>query len=867
MKHKYPSIWFSLRTCVSAIALALFAVCQAAHVPESVARQAGEQFFAMPSIGREAVDLTLVYSANTGTTEDLVTCFYIFNEASGAFVIVAGDDIVQPVLAYSTERSFEPADLPINVAKWLEGYKTEILIALEYAEQASDETQAAWQSLLSGQGLSTSVSSERSVNPLVQTTWNQSPYYNAQCPGGSVTGCVATAMAQIMKFWNYPATGSGFHQYNHPQYGTLSANFGATSYQWASMPNNVSGPNSSVATLMYHCGVGVDMQYSPQVSGAWVIEDHSPGTQNNAEYALKTYFGYQPSLNGVARANYTQTQWINLLRGELDAGRPILHDGFGDGGGHAFVCDGYDDNNYFHFNWGWAGAYDGYFTVNALNPSGTGTGGGSGGYNSGQEAVIGIQPPSGSTTFDMELYDYVSPTSSTLYYGQAFSVTSNIHNNGTNTFSGDYCAAAFDSDNNFVGYIEILSGYNLLPNNVYTNGLTFSTTGMFSMVPGDYSIGVFYRPTGGNWVAVSDSWPYTNFESVTVINQNGIELNSAMVVSPGGNLVQGGQVSVNLNIVNNSVSTFIGDYGVALYNLDGTWAQDIGTINEGAGLPVGYTYLPPYLTFGPATVTVTPGTYLLAAEHNPNGIGWELTGTGNFTNPITVIVTAPGISPDIYEVNNVVGQAYTLPVNFSGNNASPNSNGSNLHITSDLDHYKVVLPGGFNYSVTARLHDSYNSGNGNTYTADALFSWSSDGTNWSSTFDDVMPGTIPVSGGGTIYFRVAPFFAGEVGTYLLQLNLTRAAVVGIEDVGVLEGIKVFPNPVSEVLSIDMGDEVVQVDRLILMDVQGSVVKDIPQSQLTTGVTTIDVSALAVGCYSLTIHAGGGRSTQRVIIAR
>src|SRR5690606_15418758 len=105
-------------------------------------------------------------------------------------------------------------------------------------------------------------------------------------------------------------------------------------------------PNNAVATLMYHCGVSVDMQYSPEVSGAWVIEAHSPTTDHNSEYAMKNYFGYDPSMQGVFRSNYNESQWINLLKTELDASRPILYAGFGSGGGHAFVCDGYDNNNY-----------------------------------------------------------------------------------------------------------------------------------------------------------------------------------------------------------------------------------------------------------------------------------------------------------------------------------------------------------------------------------------------------------------------------------------------------------------------------------------------------------------------------------------
>ena len=867
MERLYKSMWSFIRTTVLLCVIFVTTALQAAHVPEPIARQVGEHFFAKPSIGRQDAVLSLAYVANGTTNEGAVTCLYVFKEASGGFVMIAGDDVVQPVLAYSTDQSFDGGEIPINVGKWIEGYKTEILAALEAQGTASVDVAAAWQELLTEEEMIGEARSDRAVNPLLQTNWDQSPYYNALCPGNSVTGCVATAMAQIMKFWNYPATGAGFHQYNHPQYGTLSANFGSTTYQWGSMPNAVTSSNTAVATLMYHCGVSVDMQYSPTVSGAWVIQSHSPTTNHNAEYALKTYFGYRPTLSGVSRSNYTQAQWIDLLRAELDASRPVLHDGFGDGGGHAFVCDGYDDNNFFHFNWGWSGSYNGYFTVNALNPTGTGTGGGTGGYNSGQEAVIGIQPPASSTTYNMALYDYVTPSATILGYGQAFNVTTNIVNNGTSTFSGDYCAAAFDNANNFVGYVETLAGYSLLSGNVYTNGLTFTTTGMYSMLPGTYRIGIFYKPTGGNWVQVLNNGSYTNMPQVTVVNYNSIALNSAITTSPSGNLTQGSPVSVNLNIINNGASTFFGDYSVGLYNLDGSWAQTIGTINESAGLPFNYTYLAPYLTFGPVSVTVAPGTYLLAMQHDPNGTGWQLTGTGAFLNPITVNVVAAALSPDIYEANNTPGQSYTLPVNFSGNNASPNTNGSNLHITTDLDHYKVVLPSGYDYSITARLHDSYNSGNGNTYTADGLFSWSTDGSSWSSTFDDVMPGTIPVNNGGTIYFRVAPFFAGEIGTYLLQLDIARTPLVGIDEAIVQSSIRVYPNPASGMVNLDLGGLHARIDRIVLYDAQGKVVKDLPESTWSSGMVVVDVSDLDAGCYLLQTRTDRTTISTQLLIAR
>jgi hypothetical protein len=247
------------------------------------------------------------------------------------------------------------------------------------------------------------------------------------------------------------------------------------------------------------------------------------------------------------------------------------------------------------------------------------------------------------------------------------------------------------------------------------------------MLPGTYYVGIFYRPTGGNWKQVANNGSYSNLVQMKVINPNDIELNSSMVLTPGITLTQGQPASVNLNIVNEGNNTFIGQYLVGLYNLDGSFAQTIGTIDENNGLQKGYTYKSPYLTFSTSSITVNPGTYLLAAQHNPNNSGWQLTGSSNFLNPIRITVIAPSLQPDQYETNNSIGESYNLPITFSGNNAIKNTTGSNCHITSDNDFYKIILPLGFNYKITPRIHDLYNSGNGNTYTLDGLFSYSTDG--------------------------------------------------------------------------------------------------------------------------------------------
>jgi len=178
-----------------------------------------------------------------------------------------------------------------------------------------------------------------------------------------------------MKYWNWPVTGVGSHTY-HPQgYSTQSANFGNTTYHWSDMPNSVGYPNEAVGTLQWHAGIAVNMGYSPSGSGA---------QSSAAANALRQYFRYNTALTLYSKEDYSDSQWEDLLRTELDNVHPLYYDGYGSAGGHAFVCDGYQGTNYFHFNWGWSGAYDGYYYTSNLNP---GTA-----FNWGQNAMFNVQP-------------------------------------------------------------------------------------------------------------------------------------------------------------------------------------------------------------------------------------------------------------------------------------------------------------------------------------------------------------------------------------------------------------------------------------------------------------------------------------------
>ena len=368
----------------------------AKHVDVEVARTVARTFWEQ-NLGKQT---RATFSDVTSQTE--FTKFYIFNTADG-FVIVSADDIAVPILGYSDSGNFDPQNIPINMYEWLQGYEHDISLGISNGVSASTEIATDWRKLSSGQMVSTKRS--RSVNALVQTRWNQSSPYNNLCPYDSdegertVTGCVATAMAQIMKYWNYPTQGNGSQTYTHNKYGELTANFGQTTYDWNNMVNSYSNSatqaqKDAVATLMYHCGVAVTMSYG--VSGTGGSGAVTVGPSNGtAEYALKNFFLYKNTLVGCYRSSYEEDEWKNMLITDLDAGRPVIYTGRGEGGGHCFICDGYNNSNQFHFNWGWGGYCDGFYSINSMEPGTGGIGSGNGSYNESQSAIFGIEPNAG----------------------------------------------------------------------------------------------------------------------------------------------------------------------------------------------------------------------------------------------------------------------------------------------------------------------------------------------------------------------------------------------------------------------------------------------------------------------------------------
>jgi len=859
----------------------------AAPVDSLTARKAAKAFLEQKSTFDTSVGVKLRMSSAVGADRLVLSPqaqaseseFYVFNrdDENGGFVIIAADDCATPVLGYSDCGVFDYDNMPPHVRKWMDGYTRDIRSAKTNKTPADLTVAGKWNSLLNYTGENAafrSSTAETAVAPLVNTRWDQSPYYNQSCPGSgtgsnrAVTGCVATAMAQVMKYWNYPTTGTGFHSYNHTTYGTLTANFGATTYDWANMPQELTSLSSStaknaVATLMYHCGVGVEMDYGTSAEGgsaAYVISSRS-ALVHCAEYALKTYFGYKTSLEGLSKRNFSATDWATKLRNELDAGRPMVYAGFGEGG-HCFVLDGYDNNNQFHFNWGWSGLYDGYFVLTALNPGTGGTGGGAGSYTEDQQAIFGIEPAEtqgggGSTSFDLRLYSALTISDNPVWFIDAFSITANVANSGGQSFSGSLGAAIFSTNGELIDFLEIKNNVSI--SSSAHNSYTFSTSGSTKFVPGKYYASIFYKTSEQDWTIVGNG-SYSNSKEFTVEYEDDIETGSDFTIT-GGKLVRGQTATVNVSIWNSGSTTFYGKYRVSLHLLDGSYAQNIQIKEETDGLPANNYYVNGLNFTG--QITVSPGTYLMVLSYQESGTSsWYYAGSYEHSNPIYVTVEGEETQPDMYESNDTFETAYTLTLNGTGGGVSANVStvGSNFHTGADVDYYKIVLPAGYTNTVTPRMHDSYNSGNGEQYEVDALYAYSLDGgATWSQTIDDVIDAPFEVPNGGAVYFKVTHYMAGQSGTYLLEINVANTQVsIGNIDYG--KELKLYPNPVRDRLFINFTG-VEKLTDVQITDLAGQTVLVASPAQSDS---SIDLSHLQTGIYFINLNIDNQIITKKII---
>lgn len=451
--------------CLLTVASLFTVQASAQKVSLSTAQQVAKNYFFLKNTNVSARSNVNVASMRAEVMDN-DTLLYVFNMNPAGFVVVANEQKTQPILAYGMEATTEGENPAFDA--WLENYKNQVNYIRHHKEvPVSEKNSTEWTTLkadnfsregyqvkaktMNGGGMNTA-----SISPLLTTNWGQgssmSPSYNYYCPTSSgstaITGCVATAMAQVMRYYNHPAYGNGSKSYaeaanydsngnlTQASYGTLSANFGTTNYDWANMPATITSASplaqrQAIGRLMSHAGISVSMDYAPWSSGA-STPDAATSFANNFFY---TNAGF------LNRSSYTTANWKTLLKNALDASKPVLYRGRDnvDNTGHAWVCDGYDASDYFHMNWGWNGGSNGYFSVDDLTP-------GSNYFNDSQGAIINTpRYLTLSATTKSFCYSASSSTFTVSSNATAWTVTDNASwitvspasgaNNGTVTIS------------------------------------------------------------------------------------------------------------------------------------------------------------------------------------------------------------------------------------------------------------------------------------------------------------------------------------------------------------------------------------------------------------------------------------------------
>lgn len=587
-----------------AAAMAAWAVCTASAAPVSPQEAmdiasdllAGELAPTLrPGATAAPSQVKIAYTASDNSTD----CFYVVNYPEG-FVIVSADTRLPEVLGYSAAGQFDPDRISQDFRWWLDSYQKEISSWLPSApESASKRCKAQLRA------------ERKAIKPMLTTQWNQGEPYNNDCPRDpqygvkSVTGCVATAMAQLMKYHAWP---------QHPEGNNQGVDFDGSTLDWASMIDNYETQKynakqaAAVAQLMRQCGAAVNMNYSATGSGAY---------DYNVQTALRKYFKYAPDLKFYWKDYVPQSRWNDIVYTELAAGRPVYYSGSSNQGGHAFVCDGYDKAEYFHFNWGWGGYQDGYFRLTALNPSAGGAGSYEGGYNNSQTIITGIRPSDG----DAPLQSTLLSTGAFCYDEEKFVIKESI-------------IEGYNMLYNPLGYeVEVMLGTRIVNLDDPEGNVHYASTGEMENVPpmygftemiynfptlpdGNYHLYPVFTTDRKTWQDVQIPLGKQTYVTLTVaagkmtFSNDGPDPNSAPNLIMGtprtdATIYAEAQKSFVIPFLNTGKGDYLGEIGFSLFG-EGEYGDVISLSNQ-VSIP-GESYAE--LTFD-SSESMAPGTYSL----------------------------------------------------------------------------------------------------------------------------------------------------------------------------------------------------------------------------------------------------------------
>ena len=522
----------------------------AGNVTPEQAEQVAQEFLnshRLAAKSQPAARLNMVQQRTTSRRAGAPTAYYVFNvEQENGFVVVSGDDRTVPILGYAETGAFDVDEIPENMKAWLQGYADQI----EWLN-AHPETPVATKVSRRAQNV---------IKPLIQTHWGQGDPYNLFCPMDgsyrSVTGCVATAMAQLMYYHRYPSQNT----MPIPAYTTDSKSIdvdgiGVTTIPWDDMQKTYNGMETdtqreAVALLMRLCGASIEMDYTSGGSGA---------SSSYASDNLKKYFDYDAATTYVSRDYYRATDWEELIYEELAHQRPVLYSGSSIGGAHAFIVDGYDGDGLFHVNWGWDGSSDEYFVLSILDPdnnTGAGASTSSDGYSLSQGAIIGAQRNTGvvyqkpvvMTTRDI----FAETTTITAADNKfSFSFKASFYNWTGETHTFDWGVGAYNEQGTLCSVLQVVNSISYDPNYGRTNWpISWNLPASWS---GTYKIVMVSRESGTTeWLKNVDSDLYyleatIKGNRMTLKNPT-MAVNAEMTVS--GSLEVGGNVLTSTKITN-----------------------------------------------------------------------------------------------------------------------------------------------------------------------------------------------------------------------------------------------------------------------------------------------------------------------------
>lgn len=667
--------------------------------------------------------MKLAYTEIDSSSQAKNELFYIYNKSdSSGYVIVSGDDRANTILGFADSGNFNYKKMSDGLRYWLGRFSKQMKrIVNRSASNALKSTSSSSQSTASKS--SASASNSVVVSPFVTALWDQGSPYNELCPTVRgqycYTGCVATAMAEVMYYFQYPTTGTGSNSYTSVTHRfSLSVNFAKTTFDWADMTasygsSSTSAQETAVATLMYDCGVSCDMDYGVDA------DDGSGAYSQDMARAMVKNFSYNSNLQIYERDFYTYSEWLNMVKTELDNARPVLYDGESSEGGHQFVCDGYNSGDYFHFNWGWSGEDNGYFLLTALNPGDPSDY--SDGFNEYDEIVTGLQKTTtGSAFYPICSYDPpVSSATTVTPRTGTFTVSRNeVCNYGINDFSGNIGIALYtnSSSDSLVSLVsskslslQSFSNTNYSNDGYYPTNVSFSNTSIPSSVAnGTYRMYFVYQPSSATgWTIMRGKVGNVNYLNVTVSSDSvkistpsdsvpKLVLNSLTV---NGTLYQDRSGQFALNITNSGTAEYLSKIGVKLTSTTSSKTYELMT--QDADFVAGGTSIY-YIN---DTITLAPGIYTLTAMYDPENnylsdsqltaFGSSQTVTVECTLPVTPAVTITASSSSI-----CTGTSVTFTASESNGGTSPSyqwqvngvdvGSNSNSFTTATLSNNAVV---------------------------------------------------------------------------------------------------------------------------------------------------------------------------------